>query len=293
MNTGTIFKALSGFYYVETEGETIECRARGRFRREKITPLVGDRVAITKTEPGKGVLTEILPRHNCFVRPPVANIDQMVIIASAVIPVTDPFLIDRVAAIAGYNNCPCVICINKCDVDSGDRLYNIYNSAGFKTIRTSAATGEGIDELSELIRGKVSAFTGNSGVGKSSILNAIEPDFHIKVGEVSQKLGRGRHTTRHVELFRLANGAIVADTPGFSSFDTERMELVLKENLQFAFQEFAPYIGKCRFADCAHVKEAGCAVLQAVHEGKIQKSRHDSYVRLYQQAKQIKEWELK
>ena len=292
---GTIFKSLSGFYYVETETGTIECKARGRFRLMNMSPLVGDKVSITITEAEKckGTIEEILPRKNEFIRPSVANIELMVIIASNAIPATDPFLIDRVTAIAEYNDCECIICINKCDLKSGEGFYEIYSRSGFKTICTSAVTGEGIDTLSNIIAGKICAFTGNSGVGKSSILNAIDPDLEIKVGEVSQKLGRGRHTTRHVELFRLGNGAIVADTPGFSSFDTEAMDLVLKENLQFAFHEFAPYIGKCQFNDCSHTKEKGCAILEAMERGEIQPTRHSSYIRLYEHAKKTKQWELK
>jgi ribosome biogenesis GTPase len=156
----------------------------------------------------------------------------------------------------------------------------------------SAKTGEGLDELSNTISGKVSAFTGNSGVGKSSILNALQPDFALQVGEVSERLGRGRHTTRHVELFTLDNGAVVADTPGFSSFDVERMELIRKDALANTFREFRPYLDDCRFVGCAHVKEKGCAVRAAVREGKIPVSRHESYIRLYDQLSQIKEWEL-
>ena len=291
-NNGVIIKALSGFYYVEAAGETVECKARGRFRRDKISPLVGDKVVFTKTGDGKGIIDEIITRKNTFIRPPVANIEIMVIIASGTIPVTDPYLIDRVTAIAAHNNCESVICNNKCDVDRGDKLYDIYTAAGFTTIRTSAVTGEGIDELSRIIAGRICAFTGNSGVGKSSILNALEPEFKLKVGEVSEKLGRGRHTTRHVELFKLENGAMIADTPGFSSFDTEKMDLVLKEDLQYTFKEFESYLGQCRFSNCAHVKEADCAILSALKKGDIQKSRHESYVRLYEQAKQINMWEI-
>ena len=225
-------------------------------------------------------------------RPAVANIDQLVIIAAGVIPVTDPFLIDRVAAIAdSKEGCDCLVCINKCDLSAADELFETYTRAGFRTLRVSAETGEGMNELAAAIAGKVSAFTGNSGVGKSSILNCLEPDFQLQVGEVSEKLGRGRHTTRHIELFRLKNGAIVADTPGFSSFDTERMELLRKEDLEKAFREFRPYLDGCHFTGCAHVKEKGCAVLEAVEAGKIPKSRHESYVRLYEQAKEIKDWE--
>ena len=288
MAEGIIFKALSGFYYVESEGEMVECRARGRFRNEGSTPYVGDRVEYITTEPGKGCLTSVLPRKNAFKRPPITNIDIMVIVASAAIPVTDTFLIDRMAAAAWSNGCEPVICINKCDLDPAKRLYDIYRSTGIKTVRISAETGEGVGDLLDLIRGAISAFTGNSGVGKSSIMNTLSPDLHIMVGEVSNKLGRGRHTTRHVELFKLNSGAIVADTPGFSAFDTER--LAAKENLQCLFPDFETYIGECRFLDCAHIKEPGCAILEALETGILQKTRHDSYVKLYRQAKEFKEW---
>ena len=254
---------------------------------------MGDRVEFTPLEGESGILDAILPRKNEFQRPAVANIDQLVVVASGAIPVTDPFLIDRVMSIAEGRDCESIIVLNKCDLDGADSLYDTYTRAGFTTLRVSAETGEGIDALSTAISGRVSAFTGNSGVGKSSILNALQPDFHIRVGEVSDKLGRGRHTTRHVELFRLDSGAIVADTPGFSSFDTEEMELRRPEELQYTFREFAPYLDQCRFTGCAHVKEKGCAVLAAVKAGEIPASRHQSYVRLYQQAKEVPEWQRK
>ena len=289
---GIILKALSGFYYVDGgDGRLIACRGRGKFRHQKLTPLVGDRVVFTPLEGDSGILEEILPRKNQFRRPAVANIDQLVVIASGAVPVTDPFLIDRVVSIAEGRECEPIICINKCDLDAAEELYRTYLRAGFTTLRVSAETGEGIDRLAAVISGKVSAFTGNSGVGKSSILNALEPGFRLQVGEVSEKLGRGRHTTRHVELYRLSSGAIVADTPGFSSFDTEEMELRPPEELQHTFREFAPYLDRCRFTGCAHIKEKGCAVLAAVKAGEISQSRHDSYVRLYQQAKEVPEWQ--
>lgn len=292
MAQGQIFKALSGFYYVDDgSGRLVACRARGKFRHQKLTPLVGDRVGFTQLEGETGRLDEILPRKNEFQRPAVANIDALVIVASGAIPVTDPFLIDRVVSIAEGRSCKSIICINKCDLDAAEALYRTYVQAGFLTLRVSAETGEGMDALSAAIAGKVCAFTGNSGVGKSSILNALEPGFRLQVGQVSQRLGRGRHTTRHVELFRLSNGAIVADTPGFSSFDTEAMELRSPEELAATFREFGPYLDQCRFTGCAHIKEKGCAVLQAVQEGAIPASRHASYVRLYQQAKEVPEWE--
>lgn len=287
---GTILKALSGFYYVQCGEELITTRARGKFRYKKITPLVGDRVAITVQYDGSGSLDEILPRRNFFQRPAVANIDQMVIICSGAIPVTDPFLVDRITALAESKNCEPIICINKWDLVQAEELYEIYTAAGFHTIKVSAETGLGIEELRGLLAGKVSAFTGNSGVGKSSILNALQPDFGIATGEISEKLGRGRHTTRHVELFEVSGG-LIADTPGFSAFDTDRGEIREKEVLQHTFREFKPYLDQCRFIGCAHVKEKGCAVLAALKAGDIQPSRHRSYVRLYELAKENKPWE--
>ena len=290
MSQGIIRKALSGFYYVDDGEKVVTCRARGKHRYNQLTPLVGDRVRFTALDDGSGALEEILPRKNEFYRPAVANIDLLVVVASQAVPVTDPFLIDRVAAIAAARGCESLVCVNKCDLESGDSLAAIYEQAGFPTLRVSAQTGEGIPALETAMIGKASAFTGNSGVGKSSILNALEPDFQLQVGEVSSKLSRGRHTTRHVELFRLSCGALAADTPGFSSFDVDKMELARKEELQYAFREFAPYLEKCQFQDCAHVKEKGCAVLAAVRAGTIPESRHRSYVRLYEQAKAIPDW---
>lgn len=290
--TGTIQKALSGFYYVDTGAEQpVACRGRGKLRHQKVTPLVGDKVEITLAADGTGMVDQILPRKNEFRRPMVANIEQMVIIASGAIPVTDPFLIDRMITIAESKGCQPVICFNKCDLERADELVEVYRKAGFQTLQVSAETGEGIETLGELLAGKVSAFTGNSGVGKSSILNALEPDFALQVGEVSEKLGRGRHTTRYVELFRL-RGGLVADTPGFSSFDVEQMEFIAKEDLGATFREFLPYLEQCRFVGCAHGKEKGCAVREAVQAGNIASSRYQSYLRLYEQAKEINKWEL-
>lgn len=291
METGRIMKSLSGFYDVQTEDKTVTCRARGHMRRGR-PPLVGDWVEIS-IEKGKGMLEKILPRRNAFVRPAVANLDLLVVFAANVNPVTEPFLIDRVSAIAGDQEVEVCLCVNKTDMDSGEDLTAIYQKAGYTVIRTSAETGVGVEELREKLKGKFSAFTGNSGVGKSSILNALAPELALPVGEVSEKLGRGRHTTRHVEVYRLEGDILIADTPGFSSFDTDQMEAILKENLQYAFPEFGGYIGKCQFRDCSHRKEPGCAVAAALAEGKIGPSRYDSYLRLYEQAAQIREWKLK
>lgn len=286
---GVIIKALSGFYYVKTESGTVECRARGRFRLDGSSPLVGDRVEISLDANGKGRVDKLLPRKNFFIRPAVANIDLLIAVASEVNPVTDPFLIDRVTAFAEHMGCEVLICINKSDAARVSRLRDIYATSGYRVIETSAVTGEGVEELRGCIAGKVCAFSGNSGVGKSSLLNALEPGLGLETGVVSEKLGRGRHTTRHVEIFP-AGGAFVADTPGFASFDMELLPPIPKEELQFCFPEFGPYIGKCRFDDCAHLKEPGCAVREAMDEGKINASRHLSYARLYEISAKYKEW---
>ena len=290
--TGRILRSLSGFYDVQTENTLVTCRARGILRKEGNSPLTGDMVQIT-VERGKGMVEKILPRKNSFIRPAVANIDALVVFAANVNPVTEPFLIDRVAAIAGDQEVPVVLCINKCDLDPAVDLVRIYENAGFTVICTSAETGEGVQQLRSLIEGKLTAFTGNSGVGKSSILNRLCPELSLATGDVSEKLGRGRHTTRHVELYKLAEDTYVADTPGFSSFDTDQMDIILKENLQYAFPDFGRFIGQCRFDDCSHRKEPDCAVRKAFENGQIEKTRYDSYLKLYEKASQINLWELK
>ena len=290
--TGRIIRSISGFYDVQTDSGLISCRARGILRKHGATPLTGDLVEIT-VERGKGMVEKLLPRRNSFIRPAVANVDALVVFAANVNPVTEPFLIDRVAAIAGDQEVQVVLCVNKCDLDPAHDLVRIYRSAGFPVICTSAETGEGVEELRSLLQGKLTAFTGNSGVGKSSVLNRLCPELALPTGEVSEKLGRGRHTTRHVELYALGKDTYVADTPGFSSFDTDQMDVILKENLQYAFPDFSPYIGKCRFDDCSHRKEPDCAVRAALEAGEIEPSRYDSYLRLYENYSQIKLWELK
>jgi len=290
MSRGRIQKALSGFYYVDTGAELLTCRARGKFRKEGVSPLVGDWVEVRELGGGEGFVEEIEPRRNSFDRPAVANIDQLVIIGSEAIPQTDPFLIDRVAAIAEMKGCGVIILLNKCDLDPADQLYGIYSAVGYPTMRISAETGEGLEGLRPLLAGKLSAFTGNSGVGKSSILNKLDPTFHLQVGAVSVALGRGRHTTRHVELYHLSGGAQIIDSPGFSSFDAAERNLALKTSLPETFPEFRPYLGRCRFMGCSHTKERGCAVLAAVQAGAISRSRHGSYVRLYEELKPLEEW---
>ena len=291
---GRIQKALSGFYYVNTGDAVLQYRARGKFRKDKISPLVGDWVEITDLGGGQGVVDKIEERRNAFDRPAVANIDQLVIIASEAIPQTAPYLIDRISAIAALKNCEVLVCLNKCDLDPADELFEIYSASAIPVLRISAETGLGMEELKERVAGKLSAFTGNSGVGKSSILNLLDPDFGIAVGEVSQALGRGRHTTRHVEMFHLkeCDGYII-DTPGFASFESTELNMELKERLEETFPEFKPYLGECRFVGCNHVKEKGCRVLEAKKEGKIHPVRHASYVRLWEKLKPLQDWQQK
>ena len=289
--TGRIIRSLSGFYDVQTPDGVITCRGRGILRKKGDSPLTGDMVEIT-VEQGKGMVEKILPRKNRFVRPAVANVDALVVFAANVNPVTEPFLIDRVAAIASDQEVPVYLCVNKCDLDPATDLVRIYTNAGFPVIRASAETGEGVEELRRLLQGKLTAFTGNTGVGKSSMLNALCPSLRLATGQVSEKLGRGRHTTRHVELFCLGEDTYVADTPGFSSFDTDQMDVLLKENLQYAFPDFAPHLGQCQFHDCSHRKEPGCCVRTAADSGILEKTRYESYLRLYEKAEQVKLWEL-
>ncbi len=291
MEQGVVVKALSGFYYVQTAYRLLECRARGRFRLDGTSPLVGDRVQCSLDAQGRGRIDAVEPRRNWFVRPTVANIDALVFVAANVNPVTDPFLIDRVSVIAADADCELILCLNKTDLDPGNALFETFSGAGFTVLRTSAETGEGIEELRQALRGKICAFTGNSGVGKSSLLNCLLPGMNLPTAEVSEKLGRGKHTTRHVELFALGEDSYIADTPGFASFELEMMQPIPKERLQHLFPEFAPCLGKCRFLDCTHRKEPGCAVTEAVEAGRIARSRYSSYLRLYELSAQHKEWE--
>lgn len=290
---GTIIKALSGFYYVSSEEQVYECKARGKFRLDGTTPLVGDKVSFAIDTNGKGFIDNVFDRKNSFIRPAVANIDALVFVAANTNPVTDPFLIDRVSVIAEEADCDLIVCINKTDIDPADELYAIYTGAGFETLRTSTVTGEGIPELKAALKGKICAFTGNSGVGKSSILNSIVPEFNIEVAAVSNKLGRGKHTTRHVELYDIGDDTFIADTPGFASFDIEMMQTIDKRELQHDFRDFKMYIGNCRFNDCAHLKEPGCAVTEALQIGDIMPSRYQSYKRLYELSAQNNFWENK
>ena len=289
---GLLIKNISDFYYVEVGDTLIECKARGIFRRTNVTPLVGDRVVISVDGNEKGIIEEILPRKNFLVRPPLANIDRLYIISSLVDPRPSTLIIDKLIALAENIKIEPVIIINKSDLSDDNSLFETYSNAGFITINASAVTGLGIDEIRHSLTGLISAFTGNSGVGKSSILNLIDERLSIATGEISKKLGRGRHTTRHVELYKI-EGGFVADTPGFSSVDLDKCDYIVKDNLQFCFREFLPYIAKCKFNSCSHLNGKGCVIVEAVENGLIAKSRYDSYCEMYKDAEKINEWDRK
>ena len=293
MAEGRIVKALSGFYTVDTPEGPVICKARGKFRMDGTSPLVGDQVICSRQPNGSGRIDSVLERRNWFVRPAVANVDALVFVAANTNPVTDPYLVDRVSAIAAEADCELIVVVNKADLDPGEDLVELYRRAGFPCVRTSAETGEGLEELRQLLSGRICAFTGNSGVGKSSLLNRLIPGLELATDQVSQALGRGKHTTRHVELFPLGQGGFVADTPGFASFELQMMKPIPKENLQYDFREFEPYLGQCRFPDCTHRREPDCAVTRAVKAGEISESRHRSYERLYELSAQHKSWEEK
>lgn len=288
--TGTILKSLSGFYYVETDCGLVECHACGRFRKTGEKPVVGDHVML-RMEGNSGYIEELKPRRNGLVRPPVANIDQLLIVVSICSPVPSTLVIDKLIAAAENQKIEPILVVSKTDMQDGGWICDIYRTAGFQCLAVSSLTGSGVEAVRPLLKGKVTVLTGNTGAGKSSLLNALYPEFSLATGEVSQKLGRGRHTTRQVELFHLPGGGLVADTPGFSSINTDRYDLLDKEQLQYCFREFAPYLGRCMFQGCSHTCEKGCAVLAAMEAGKIPKSRHESYTVMYQEIKGIKGWD--
>lgn len=291
---GLLVKGIGGFYYVETADGIFECKARGVFRKKGITPLVGDRVRISVNDNAENTVDEIEERKNFLVRPPLANVDRLFVVSSIVDPQINTVVLDRLIAIAEYKGIEPIVVFTKTDLDNSYQKYvDIYNKAGFKTVVCNNASGEGSHTVRELISGNICAFAGNTGVGKSSLLNNVDSALNLATGETSKKLGRGRHTTRHCELFKTAGG-YVADTPGFSSLDIERCETITKDELPHCFREFKDYIYDCKFLNnCAHINDKGCAVKAAVDSGAISQSRYNSYVQMYNEVKDIKEWQTK
>lgn len=282
---GRILSCVGGLYTVESSSGITACKARGVFRNQGITPYAGDMAAFRD-----GVITEVLPRKNSIIRPPLANLDRLFFVVSLCKPSPNYLLLDKFIAVARYKDIEPVIVITKTDLASDEELRRIYKDAEVKIISVDYDDPETTEEVAALIKGKISAFTGNTGAGKSTLLNHIAPELRLPVGEVSDKLGRGRHTTRTAVLYPILGGYI-ADTPGFSTFETEQYADIKKEELAECFPEFTQFAGQCRFADCAHICEKGCAVLKALHEGRIEKSRHSSYTAMYEEAKQRKDWE--
>ena len=286
--SGIITKCLGGLYTVESPDGIYECKARGVFRAKGISPAVGDKVGLRG-----GVITEVAERRNYLIRPPLANLDQIIFIVSTVSPAPNFLILDKFIAIAEFKGIEPVVIITKTDLGDSSAVREVYSSIGITTLEVDYSDERSVQSVRDLLAGKVSAFTGNSGAGKSTLLNAVDPTLNIPTGEISKKLGTGRHTTRHAELYKLREGGYIADTPGFSTFETNRYDVIRKEELADCFREFEGYRDECRFRDCAHLCEKGCAVVEAVERGEISRSRHESYKTMYEEAKQLKEWELK
>ena len=290
---GLILQGIGGFYYVEAADGIYECRARGALRKQGITPLAGDYVTITVDEAGKGMVETVAERKNFLIRPPVANLDALVLIVSVTDPEPSLPVIDRMLAGAEHKGIEPIIVFNKTDLGSPEDLQTLYGQAGYTVVSVCANEPVTIDALRMLLDGKICAFAGNSGVGKSSVINVLDPTLALSVGETSKKLGRGRHTTRSARLYPQSHGGYLVDTPGFSSLDAQRLEHIDKEDLCYCFREFEPFLDGCRFTSCSHTVEKGCCVREALEAGKIAPSRHESYVALYNEAKEWKEWENK
>ena len=274
---GVIIKGIGGFYYVNTKFGIIECRARGIFRKRGFTPLVGDKVVIETTDSQHGVINEICERQNSLIRPAVANVTQMVVVVAHSGPMPNPYVVDKLIASAEFAKLKIIVCFNKSDVGGSEILVETYKKAGFDVIETSALEKSNLNALKDILRDELTVFAGNSGVGKSSLINEMLGEDMFETGTVSEKLERGRHTTRHSELVRLPFGGYIIDTPGFSSFD---INLIPKEELPLMFREFGTHSQKCRFLDCRHVSEPDCGILDAVSAGLIPQSRHESYIQL-------------
>ena len=286
---GIITKGIGGFYYVEVANAIYECKARGIFRKNKISPLVGDIVEISINENAENTIDTILERKNSLIRPPVSNIDNLLIVVSTTDPKPNFYVIDKLIAIAEHKNIEPYIIISKTDLSSYAEIVDNYKDAGINLIVLD--NEDSYNKIKEIMKDKISAFTGNSGVGKTTLLNKLDNTLNLSTGAISDKLGRGRHTTRQAQLFRVCGGYVI-DTPGFSSLDFEKVEIIKKDELPYCFREFKEFLGTCKFTSCSHVNDKGCSICEAVKDGKISQSRHNSYIQMYNQAKEIKEWEI-
>lgn len=289
---GILLKSIGGFYYVRCNGKDYECKARGSFRKRGSSPVAGDKVIISVLDEGFAAIEEILPRKNELKRPPLANVDVLIIVCSTVSPPPNYTVIDKMTAAAVNNNITPVVVVSKNDLCNGDKIASIYRNSKITVFQCSPDKKSEIEKLKNFLQGKVAAFTGNSGVGKSTLLNELFPSLDLKTGIISKKLGRGKHTTRVVELFEI-DGCLVADTPGFSTVDVQCYDIIDKNRLQYCFPEFEEYLGECKFTSCSHICEKGCSILNALNEQKIENTRHQSYVTMYNEVKDIKPWQLK
>lgn len=290
---GCILKGIGGFYYVETSDGVFECKAKGKFRKDGIIPLAGDKVEITVRDSQENTIDTILERKNKLIRPPVANIDKLMIIVSVSSPLPNPLIVDKLTVIAESNNIEPVIVITKADLceEKANELFDIYSSTGYRTYIFSSVDKRNIDLIRSEFSGCLTALTGNSGAGKSTLLNSIDNQLMLPTGEISNKLGRGRHTTRQAEIFHVADGLVI-DSAGFSSIEFSGENIFLANDLQFYFNEFEEHISSCRFNGCSHINTKGCAVIQAVEDGIISQSRYNSYTTMYDELKNIKSWEI-
>ncbi len=300
--TGRIVKSTGGLYRVEIggegadkTGETVDCRAKGAFRRDKLIPLTGDKVRLRVTRTGEGFITEILTRKNSLIRPAVANVDTLVLVIASAHPDPDLYILDKLTAIAAFNGIDTVLVINKCDLKNADELQKLYHTAGIPAFCLSASEPEAshavLEQIRTLMHGKTCFFSGASGVGKSSLLNALYPSLlKLETGEISRKIARGKHTTRVTELFKVDESTYIGDTPGFSMVDVAGFNLLTSEGLLDSFPDISAFAHGCRYTDCTHLCEDGCKVVEAVKDGKIAPTRHESFVRLYKELKAVDPW---
>lgn len=290
---GLIIKAIGGLYTVDASDGIYECTARGIFRKKKISPVCGDNVEFSIEQNGSCVINEIMERRSILIRPPLANLDMLVFVSSVCEPKPNLLLLDKFIAISEFKGITPIVVFTKIDKQDCSEFSKIYRQAGITVFEVNNNNGEGCEAVKKALVGRLSAFTGNTGVGKSSLLNNLFPDLRLETNEISKKLGRGKHTTRHVQLYKIDEGGYIADTPGFSSFDTNKYDIIFKDQLAECFTEFSSFTDKCKFPDCSHTREKGCAVIEAVQNGAIPKSRHDNYIEMYEEAKNLKEWEYK